>query len=65
MQIIEIWRKDSSRSKNPKRHLPGRLIIATTICYSDDSTESNIGIQEQAQLDGKSDPMKLVQETEI
>ena len=44
VQFIEktmetLRRKELSRSKNPKRHIPGRCTITITICDSHDATQ--------------------------
>ena len=39
---IHRERSNSDRGKNPKSHLPGRLDLATLICYSNDETQPRI-----------------------
>ena len=36
---IDSRRKSFDRSKDPKRHIPGRCTITITICNSDDATQ--------------------------
>ena len=38
---IDSKRKKLSRSKDPKRHIPGRCTVTITLCNSDDATPSH------------------------